>query len=129
MPEQLREGPLRHPPFDEEIRTYIRDIQAAFSEHRDLTVDEWEDGFRRDANPEREIAMFSYAADVYRIFTQNENGEAKRAEIYKLLIACMTTAPASVWRVVKLQALDRERAEQIVRRFYGGEKVGEPPNT
>jgi hypothetical protein len=55
----LRQGEIRHPPFDEELRAYIRDIQAAFAEHRDLSFEEWEDGFRRDAHREREIAGFS----------------------------------------------------------------------
>jgi hypothetical protein len=53
-PDQVEQGEIRHPPFDEDIRAYIRDIRAAFAEHRDLSFEEWEDGFRRDANPERE---------------------------------------------------------------------------
>jgi hypothetical protein len=123
LPEQLQPGPIRHPPFDEEIRSYIRDIQAAFAEHRDLSFEEWEEGFRRDADPEREIAGFSYAADVYRLFTDKESDAARRADVYDLLIACMTTSPESVWHVVKLNALTRAEAERIVRRFYGGAKA------
>lgn len=123
LPEQLEPSPIRHPPFDEEIRTYIRDIHSAFAEHRDISVQEWEDGFRRDANPLREIAGFSYAAEVYRLFTQDDLDAMRRAEVYRLLIACMTTSPDSVWHVVKLNALSRADAERIVRRFYGGEKA------
>lgn len=127
--EQVHEGPIRHPPFDEEVRTYIRDIQAAFAEHRELSVDEWEEGFRRDGNPEREIAGFSYAADVYQLFTKDDQDATRRADVYRLLIACMTTSPESVWHVVKLNALARPEAERIVRRFYGGEKAGGDPAT
>jgi hypothetical protein len=47
---------------------HVRQIQAAFAEHRQLTFEEWEEGFRRDANPEREIAIWSHAADVYITF-------------------------------------------------------------
>lgn len=125
LPEQVQEGPIRHPPFDEEIRSYIRDIQAAFAERRDLSVEEWEEGFRRDGNPLREIAGFSYAADVYRLFTKNEQDVTRRADVYRLLIACMTTSPESVWHVVKLNSLTRLEAEHIVRRFYGGKKAGD----
>jgi hypothetical protein len=126
IPAELHEGPIRHPPFEEEILVYIRDIQAAFAEHRNLSVEQWEEGFRRDADPEREIAGFSYASDVYRLFTKDEPDAERRAEVYRLLIACMTTSPDSVWHVVKFDALSRQEAERIVRRFYGGEKAGEP---
>jgi hypothetical protein len=125
LPEQLEQAPIRHPPFDEEMRAYIRDIQEAFAEHRNVSVEEWEDGFRRDGNPVREIAGFSYAADVYRLFTKDEQDATRRADVYRLLIACMTTSPGSVWHVVKLHALTRPEAERIVRRFYGGEKGGD----
>jgi hypothetical protein len=85
-------------------------------------VEEWEEGFRRDAHPEQEIAGFSYAADVYRHFTQNEESAARRSDVYRLLIACMTTSPDSVWHVVSLTALSRPEAERIARRFYRGER-------
>ena len=126
LPEQLQQGEIRHPPFDEEIRSYIRNIQAAFAEHRDISFEEWEEGFRRDANPEREIAGFSYAADVYQLFAANEELPERRREVYRLLIACMTTSPDSVWHVVQLTALSRSEAERIVQRFYGGEKADGP---
>jgi hypothetical protein len=123
LADQLQQAPIRHPPFDDELRVYIREIQAAFAEHRDISAEEWEEGFRRDAHPEQEIAGFSYAADVYRQFTQNEKSAARRSDVYQLLIACMTTSPDAVWHVVSLAALSRPEAERITRRFYGGEQA------
>src|SRR5262245_18656408 len=49
LPDQLRQGDIKHPEFDEGIRDYIRQIQSAFAEHRTLSFEEWEDGFHRDA--------------------------------------------------------------------------------
>ncbi len=72
LPEQLQMGEVKHPEFDENIREYIRQIQAAFVEHRPLTFEEWEDGFRRDADPVQEIAIWSHAADIYTAFILNE---------------------------------------------------------
>jgi hypothetical protein len=125
LPEQLQEGPIWHPPFDEEIRSVICQIRDAFAEHRALTFEGWEDGFRRDTHPDREIAMWSYAADVYLLFAEREQSPERRRDIYQLLVACMTTSPESVWHVVELTALSRHDAEGIVRRFYGGKKVGD----
>jgi len=127
LPEQLQLGEIRHPPFDEGVRAYIRGIQAAFAEHRDLSFEEWEDGFRRDGHPEREIAGWWYAADVYRLFTADEPSAERRRDVYRLLIACMTTtSPDAVWHVVQFESLSRPEAQRIVRRFYGGVKADGP---
>jgi hypothetical protein len=56
-PEQFHPGEIRHPPFDEDVRAYIRQIQEALTEQRPISFEEWEDGFRRDNHPEREIAL------------------------------------------------------------------------
>jgi hypothetical protein len=78
LPDQLKQGPVQHPPFDEGIRAYIRQIQEAFAEHRALSFNEWEEGFRRDAHPEREIAIWSHAADIYTAFAGNEPSAERR---------------------------------------------------
>ena len=124
--EQLQMGPIRHPPFDAEARELIRRIQTAFAEHRDLSLEEWEDGFRRDANVEREIALWMYAGDVYRKFAADESSAERRRDIYRVLVACMTSRPDSVWNVLKPTALSRPEAERIVNRFYGGSNTDDP---
>ena len=122
LPDQLQESPIQHPPFDDDIRNYIRDIQAAFSEHRGLTIDEWEDGFRRDSNPEREIALWSHAADVYLEIAADEQSHERRLDVYRCIVACMTASPESVWSVLEPQALEPEEAMRVVNRFYGREE-------
>jgi len=119
LPDQLQQRPIQHPLFDEDIRDYIRQIQGAFAEHRDLTLDEWEDGFRRDANPEREIALWSHAADVYVQFTSDEESHDRRVDVYRCIVACMTASPDSVWNVLEPQVLDRTEAQRVVDSFYG----------
>jgi hypothetical protein len=118
-PEQLRPGEIRHPPFDEEVRAYIRQIREAFAEQRPLSFEEWEDGFRRDGTPEREIAIWSHAADVYTAVTAAEDAPERRRDVYRVIVACMTTSPDTVWRVLRPEALTREEAQQVIDRFYG----------
>src|SRR5689334_15852325 len=43
LPDQLQPGEIKHPPFGEDVRAYIRQIQEAFAEHRPLSFEEWED--------------------------------------------------------------------------------------
>jgi hypothetical protein len=119
LPEQLMQGEIKHPEFDEEIRDYIRQIQAAFSEQRPLSFEEWEEGFRRDATPEREIAIWSHAADIYTAFTANEPAAERRRDVYRCIVTCMATGPGTVWHVLRPEVLSREEADEVVKRFFG----------
>lgn len=119
LPEQLHQGEVQHPEFDEGIREYIRQIQAVFAEHRPLSFEEWEDGFRRDADPAREIAFWSHAADVYTAFAADESSPERRRDVYRCIVACMTTGPDTVWHVLRPEVLSRLEAEQVVKRFFG----------
>jgi hypothetical protein len=119
LPDQLQEGEIKHPPFAEDVRAYVRQIQGAFAEHRPLSFEEWEDGFRRDAEPAREIALWSHAADVYTAFAASEPSAERRKDIYRCIVACLTTGPDAVWHVLRPAVLSRAEAEQVVRRFYG----------
>jgi hypothetical protein len=119
VPDQLQQGEVRHPPFEEDVRAYIRQIQEAFAEHRPLSFEEWEDGFRRDAEPAREIAVWSHAADVYTAFTATEPSPERRKDVYRCIVACLTAGPDTVWHVLRPAVLSRAEAEQVVQRFYG----------
>jgi hypothetical protein len=119
LPRQLKQGDVKHPPFEEEIRAYIRQIQEAFAEQRTLSFEEWEDGFRRDANPEREIALWSHAADIYTAFAGSEPSAERRRDIYRCIVACLTSGPDAVWHVLKPEFISRVEAEKVVHRFFG----------
>ena len=122
----VEEGPVRHPPFDEDIRAYIRKIHEAFAEHRDLSFEQWENGFRQDANPEREIAASLYAAEVYRLFTDNEPDATRRHDVYRLLVGCMTAPREEVFRVAPCSVLSRDEAERVITRFFEGDSAPGP---
>ena len=119
LPHQFKDGGILHPPFDEGVRAYIRQIDEAFGEHRQLSFDDWEDGFRRDAKPEREIALWSHAADVYTAFASGEPSPERRKDMYRCIVACLTATPDTVWHILKPAVLSRREVEQVVNRFYG----------
>jgi hypothetical protein len=119
LPHQFKDGGVRHPPFDERVRAYIHQIHETFGEHRHLSFDEWEDGFRRDAKPEPEIALWSHAADVYTAFAGDEPSPERRKDVYRCIVACLTATPETVWHVLKTTVLSRGEAAQVVNRFYG----------
>jgi hypothetical protein len=120
IPDGLKQQDAQHPTFTEDIRELLQRIHAAFSEHRPLTLVEWEDGFRRDNNPAQEIAIWLRAADVYVEFVGQESwSEAERQDAYRVVLACTIATPDTIWRVLSISALDRKQAQWIVDRYYG----------
>jgi hypothetical protein len=119
LPDKLKPGEVTHPPFDEGVRAYIRQIREAFAEHRPLSFEEWEDGFRRDSDPLQEIALWCHAAEVYAAFAAGEPAAERRKDVYRCVVTCMNASPDTVWRVFQPRALSRPEAEQVVNRFYG----------
>lgn len=115
---ELKQSEPRHPPFSEQRRSYVQAIHEIFSEHRDLSYAEWEDGFRRDANPDSEIAIWLGAAEIYKQFTSDEDDFNRRSEVHKTLIACLTTTYETIWDVLRLEHLTESEAQKIIDRFH-----------
>jgi hypothetical protein len=110
---------LRHPPFDEQVRSYIRNIHETFAEHRPLSFDEWEIGFRQDANAWQEIALWSHAAEVYRVFGEKDLSPERRKEVYRVIVSCLAATPDTIWKILELKVLNHRETKRIVRRVYG----------
>ena len=118
-PDQLQQGKVKNPPFDEEVRSLLEIIRETFHEHRPASLEEWEDGFRRDSNPEQEIAIWLHAASVYKVFAIESPAAEKRQEIYRVIVSCMTTSPDNVQNVLTMNILSRAEVAMIADHFFG----------
>ena len=118
LADQVQSGPLQHPPFDEDVRQHIHRIQETFTEHRPMTSAEWEDGFRRDRDPVPEIALWIHASNIYRDFAKDEPLGERRKHVYQVIVACLTSTPDMVRRVLPQGCLSSEEIDRIVARFF-----------
>ncbi len=109
---------FKHPPFNQSIRVYIEQIQAAFAEHYPISFEEWENGFRRDENAAQQIAVWWYAADVYKEFAGNESSEQRRADIYRCVFCCMTSNRDTIGDIYQPHAISRSEAKRIEDRYF-----------
>jgi hypothetical protein len=114
----LKPRPARHPRFSKGVRRFIRQIQAAFAEHFPQTFKQWEDGFLGDQNPAQEIAIWLFAADVYRLFAAKEACPKRRHEMYRCVISCMNSPREYVWKVLEIDSLSHAEAQSLVDYFY-----------
>ncbi|MEN9677414.1 MAG: hypothetical protein RIS76_3310 [Verrucomicrobiota bacterium] len=118
---QIKPAPLRHKPFASSVRKELRQIQEALDEVCPKSLSQWEDGFRRDTNPDREIAQWKLIVSVYQAAIAGAQfTRAQRQECFRIIVNC-TTAPADkILEVVELTVLSREEAQAIIARFFQG---------
>jgi hypothetical protein len=75
-------GKFKHPPLEPGLRDIIeREIQKPLAEVWPRTLAQWEDGFRRDTNPEQEIGVWCRIAERFAEFSKSEGlNQAQRQE-------------------------------------------------
>jgi hypothetical protein len=115
----LKEGPFRHPPFGEEVRAHLRRLQDVLHDVYPITVEQWEEGFRRDADPEPEIATWLRIADVYEHFTEGHalDQEHKR-DIFDVILACVNNGKDYVSQTTSPRTLSRARVREIAAYLF-----------
>jgi hypothetical protein len=120
-PSKTKEIPgFRHRPLSEEARHLIRTIKSSLDEVYPKSLTEWEDGFRKDSNPEYEIALWLHIASVFERFTQNRSlSFSERHEYFKVLVTCSLSSKEHVFEVLQLHHLPKQEAEKVVAAYYG----------
>lgn len=64
-------------------------IREAVADAYPISQDDWEDGFRKDAAPEREIALWEHVAKFYTYFSDKRLPQIEaRKELLNFLFAC-----------------------------------------
>ena len=118
MANELKQGPIQHPPFDERTMAAIEEIRQTFMEHYPQSLKEWEEGFRRDGHPMNEIALWLHAVKVYKEFASKEPVSVKRKDIFQLVATCLSVSPDGIWNVFQPKAITRDEASKIISRFF-----------
>lgn len=117
-PSTIQPSPTRHDAISEPLLARIRELQRVFSEVYPLSMDEWSEGFRRDRDPEREVAIWEAMASAYSSFTTNRTleFEAKR-EALGFLLQRSAGDEQSVLASAAPKHLTRPEVEQLVRLY------------
>jgi len=120
----LKQGPFRHPPFEGEARDLVVQIQKSLEEVYPHTYEFWEDGFRRDANAEREIALWLHISRIHGEFAKTRTTSlAERREAFKVLVGCSTGTKDTALQTVQLLSLSRSDAELLVEKFFPSKSI------
>ena len=81
-PNGVHPGQIRHSELTDTQVNRIRALQAHLGKYDGLTLDQWIDNFKRDANPDRELAVWDAISGAMRMteekmaLTQDQSREA-----------------------------------------------------
>ena len=113
--DKLKQGPIRHASFDVDRKDRIANIKNRLSEVDDKSMEEWEDGFRRDMNPDKEIALFDVIADIFSQFTQDQGFSQKvKKNIYYALVLMTLTDRENIEKNVDCTGFSMDSLYQLV---------------
>ena len=117
---QLKPGDYQHPPFSDDVREFLRAIKRDLDEIYPKTLEEWEDGFRRDRNPAGEIALWLRLAETYQAFVNRIPRTAEEKEdLFRLLLAGISVDRKTIFDVYKPTYISAAEAEEAVQMLVG----------
>src|SRR5580658_2704500 len=78
---KLKPGPIRHAELPLALVARIDYLRSTLHEVHPMSIEEWLDGFRRDANPESEVRWWERLTRWYRGYsdTRDLSAEQKKA--------------------------------------------------
>jgi len=83
----LQVGPIRRESFSDEQVDQIREIHKIMGKYDGQTIEKWVDDFRRDMNPDREIAIWqSMAKAMSDVEKRSGHNDVKNKESYKIVL-------------------------------------------
>jgi hypothetical protein len=113
--DRIVKGGYRHPPFGEEYRPFFERMSSLFGEVCPGSPEDWEDDFRRDRNPEREMDVWNKIAGFYEHFTRTGTWTlGQKEELLGLLLACVNAGPTFALNGRSLCHLARPLAKKVV---------------
>jgi hypothetical protein len=79
-PAKLKRGPIRHEELPLSLVARINYLRSTLHDVHPMSMEEWLDGFRRDANPESEVRWWERLTRLYRGYSDTRNLSAEQTK-------------------------------------------------
>lgn len=118
-PNELQQGPIRRDSLTAVQMQRIASLQKVFGEIDGQTVDQWADNFKRDLNPDSELAIWERMATAYSRYCDKHQPltlDAKK-EVYKVVLLRSMASPEDVMAKLELTILSKQDARDVMEGF------------
>jgi hypothetical protein len=117
-PNKLEAGPIRHTNLTEDQISRVQRVQKIFSEVDPSPIEKWIDDFKRDASPERELAIWEGMATAYETFTtSNSLTLGGKKEVFQVVLLRSGASDDEVLKHLDLKILTEKDARAIMALF------------
>lgn len=118
-PNEIQQGPIQRDSLTAAQMQRITSLQKIFVEVDGQTVDQWADSFKRDLDPDRELAIWERMAAAYSRYCdkhQQLSLDAKN-EVYKVVLLRSMASPSDVIARLDLKVLTQQDARDVMAGY------------
>src|SRR5215510_9574327 len=117
-PASLKPGPIKHQGLSPKQMERIYKLRDTLAEVEHSPIEKWVDNFKRDANPDKELAIWERIADSYTRYCSKRllSIEAKK-DVFQLLLLRSMASEQEVLNHVKLKTLSVDEAKETLKEF------------
>jgi hypothetical protein len=114
----LKPGPIQHEHLSDDQLLRITQLHETFAEVDKSSLETWIDNFKRDMNPDREIAIWERIARDYTNYTsQRKLSLDAKGDVFQTLVLASMSADVESIRSLKLKVLSQDEAQRIWKEF------------
>ena len=117
-PNKLEAGPIRHSNLTEDQISRVRRVQRVFSEVDPSPIEKWIEDFKRDENPERELAIWEGMASAYAGYTASNSLTLDgKKEVFQVVLMRSGSSDDEVLKRLELKILTEKDVRGIMALF------------
>lgn len=116
---ELQPGPLLRDELTPEQLRRIAAIRQVLAQVEQSSPEEFNDGFKRDLHPDRELAVWEHIAKTYQTYTERHQlSLAAKKEVFNLLLLrSMTTSLEDILAHYRLKILTPKEAQAVIDSY------------
>jgi hypothetical protein len=117
-PASLKPGPIKHQGLSPKQMERIYKLRDTLAEVEHSSIEKWIDNFKRDANPDKELAIWERIADGYARYCSKRllSIDAKK-DVFQLLLLRSMASEKEVLNHIKLKTLTVDEAKETLKEF------------
>ena len=117
-PKKVEPGPIRHANLTGEQMSRVQRVQKIFSEVDPSPLEKWVEDFRRDVNPDRELAIWEEMAKAYETFTTSKSlTPDQKKEVFQVVLMRSAAPADEALKNLDLKILTEKDAREIMAVF------------
>lgn len=116
---ELKKGPIQREKLSNEQLSRIEKIRKDLVEIDRQSKEEWIDNFKRDLDPDKEIASWEQIAKVYKTYcSKNELSIGAKEEVFQIiLLRSMAMSKEEVLKQLELKILTEREAKNVMELY------------